>query len=282
MKILTLIIFLFASPLFAGGAKEETQDTERIVSLSPAATEILFAVGAGDKVVARTDFCNYPQEASTIFSVGGFDGKAFSMETIIAQDPDLVIATTGMHDYLEEPLEGLGITVFMSNPETFESLYSEIEAIAELTGNKKVGKEIVDNMKNDIKDVAKKVEDFEPKSIYWEVWNDPYMSIGSKSFINEIIELAGGINIFASINEGYPTVSEESIIVANPNYIGLPEGPWSTPAESFYARNGWETISAVQNKQVIYITEDLISRPGPRVALAVKELAGKLYPDVDF
>ena len=283
MRILALIIFLFASPLFGSGAKDNnTQEFERIVSLSPAATEILFAVGAGDEVVARTDFCNYPQEVSNIFSVGGFDGKAFSMETIVAQDPDLVIATTGMHDHLKKPLEDLGITVFMSNTTDFETLYNEIIQIAELTGNEKTAKKIVSDMKDEIKDVNKKVKDFEPKTIYWEVWNDPYMSIGSKSYINEIISLAGGENIFASIEEGYPTVSEESIIVANPEYIGLPAGEWSTPAENFYARAGWENISAVQNKQVIYVTEDLVSRPGPRAALAVKELAGKLYPDVEF
>ncbi len=283
MKIISILLFLFCSPLFAGGSKEEqVQTPERIVSLSPAVTEILFAVGAGENVVARTDFCNYPQEVNNIFSVGGFDAKAFSMETIVAQDPDLVIASVGMHDHLKEPLEALGIDVFMSNPINFETLYNEITEIATVTGNERTGKAIVSTMKSDIESIAKKINGLESKAVYWETWNDPYMSVGAQSYINEIISLAGGKNIFANLDEAYPVVSEETIIASNPQYIGLPGGPWAIPAESIYARKGWQDIEAIKNKQVIFISEDLVSRPGPRAALAVKELAEKLFADVAF
>ena len=280
MRIVTILVFLFASPLFAGGAKEnDTQDVERIVSLSPATTEILFAIGAGDEVVGRTDFCNYPQEVSKIASVGGF--SEISMEAIVAQEPDLVIASVGMHDYLKQPLEDLGITVFMSNVVDFTTLYSEIAQIAKFTGDEDDAAELIKDMKDDIADISEDLKNVEPKSIYWEVWNAPYMSVGEASYINELIALAGGANIFADVAEGYPVVSEESIIAANPQYIGVPTDTMET-AKTISGRAGWQDIEAVKNNNIIFITGDLVSRPGPRAALAVEELAEKLYPDVDF
>ena len=280
MRILTILVFLFASPLFAGGAKEnDTQDIERIVSLSPAATEILFAIGAGDEVVGRTDFCNYPQEVSLVASVGGF--SEISIEAIVAQKPDLVIASVGMHDHLKQPLEDLGIKVFMSNVVDFTTLYSEISQIAKFTGDEDDAAELIADMKDDIADISEDLKNVEPKSIYWEVWNAPYMSIGEASYINELIALAGGANIFADVKDGYPVVSEESIIAANPQYIGVPTDTMET-AKTISGRAGWQDIEAVKNNNIIFITGDLVSRPGPRAALAVEELAEKLYPDVDF
>ncbi len=278
------ITLSFSFSLFTSGKQELHQSVEmptKIISLSPAATEILFAVGAGDKVIAKTDFCNFPSEAHDVTSIGGFDGKAFSIETIIALEPDLVYATAGMHDYLEKPLESYGIDVYMSNAQTIESIYTEIEEIASITGNVETGNKLVLSMKDQIQHVTNIVKNSPKKLVYWEVWNEPYMSAGSKSYINDIIQTAGGENIFADILQAYPVVSEESILIRNPDVILFPTHT-ITNIEQLRLRDGWENLQAVKTGDIYFIDSDISSRPGPRSSLAVEMIAKKLFPNENF
>ncbi len=278
------ILLLCGNLLFAGGNTEVLESGEvptKIVSLSPAATEILFAVGAGDNIIARTDFCNYPAEVATIPSIGGFDGKAFSIESIIALEPDFVYTTAGMHDYLEKPLESYGIQVYKSNAQSIESIYTEIEAIANLTGNKENGITLVLSMKEHIQNVTNVIQSLPKKSVYWEVWNEPFMSAGASSYISDVIEKAGGVNIFADIPQAYPVVSEETILMRNPDVILFPTHT-ITSVEELHMRDGWINLTAVKNEDMYFIDSDIASRPGPRSALAVETIAKKLFPNEDF
>ena len=254
-----LIFFLFANFTFS---------YDRVVSLSPSGTEILFALGLNDKLVARTDFCNFPEEAKKIDSVGGFDGKSFSIETVLSFSPDFVYLTNGMHNHLINTLESLGIKVYLSDVNSIEDIYKEITEISKLFGIEKIGKQYVDKMSLELSNIKK---DNIQKTIYCEIFNSPFLTCGKNSFINDIIEYAGGKNIFDFLESSYPQVSEEIIIMSNPKIILAPDYS-ETDLEKFYYRNAWQNIDAIKNKKVFSVSGDIFTRPGPRVVEAVKLL----------
>lgn len=242
----------------------------RIVSLGPAATETLFAVGAGPQVVGRTDFCNYPPEAASVASVGGFDGKTFSLETVIALKPDLVCLYSVMHDHLIEPLKKLGIAVYVSDATSVDDVISEITDIGRITGHDSEAAAAVNRINDAVAKYTAAISKTGNK-VYWEVWYSPYMSVGSSSFISDVISKAGGTNIFADTAEGYPVISEESIIARNPDVIIIPSDMGYSSAD-IYKRPGWSSISAVRNKKVFDINSDIASRSGPRIYLAIEQI----------
>ena len=257
-------------PVFAFGTKENIVTEEnpviptRIVSLGASATEILFAVGAGNQVVARTDFCNFPAEASEIPSIGGFDGKTFSLESIISYKPDFVVLFKVMHDHLIEPLEKYGISYYVSDANTIEDVLKEITEIGKITGHEENALALVEEIQSSINNLSL----ISNKTVYWEVWNSPYMTIGGTSFINELITKAGGKNIFADVEQAYPSVNEESIIARNPDVIFIPSDSPVT-AEDVKNRAGWQDISAVKNNRIFKIDADITSRSGPRIKEAI-------------
>lgn len=290
MKKLLFSFFAFcfvfcAASSFAFGKREAAKFADavpqRIVSLSPAATEILFAVGAEDQIVARTNLCNYPPEAQKLPAVGGFDGKLFSLENIISFKPDFVYLTEGMHDHLVEPLTAYGIKVYVSKAQSLDDVLGEIQTIAEITGHKENGAKCVASIKAEFRQAqeeSKKLAAHKP-SVYWEIWNAPYMSIGNDSFLNEIIEVAGLENIFGALKQKYPVVSEESIIAAGPEMIlYASDAPLSKG--DFLKRGSWKNIPAIKNGRIYQIDADLMTRPGPRVgkaALALSALAKEAF-----
>lgn len=239
----------------------------RIVSLTPGSTEILFALGAESSLAARTDLCNYPAETAEYPSVGGFDGKTFSLETVLSFNPDLVLLNTFMHGHLIQSLQDLGITVYNSDAQSISDIYTDIIEIGKILGKNESANELVNSMKQGIEKPT------EPGniSVYWEVWNAPYMSIGKNSFINDVIEASGAVNIFDDVDSAYPVVSEESIIARNPSVILLPSDSSET-YESIQKRSGWNTIDAVKHGRVYKINGDLISRPGPRIPDAIEAI----------
>ena len=241
---------------------------ERVVSLSPSGTEILFALGLNDKLVARTDFCNFPEEAKKIDSVGGFDGKSFSIETVLSYNPDFVYLTNVMHNHLVNTLESLGIKVYLSDVNSIEDIFVEIKEVSKLFGIEETGKKYIDKMSSELGDIKK---DKIQKTIYCEIFNSPFLTCGKKSFINDIIEYAGGKNIFDFLDSSYPQVSEEIIIVSNPQIILAPDYS-ETDLEKIYNRNAWQNIDAIKNKKAFSVSGDIFTRPGPRVVEAVKLL----------
>ena len=265
-----LFLAVVFAPVFGFGVKENVVAEEkpviptRIVSLGASATEILFAVGAGEQVVARTDFCNFPPEASEIPSIGGFDGKTFSLESIISYKPDFVVLFKVMHDHLIEPLEKYGISYYVSDANTIEDVLKEITEIGKITGHEENALALVEEIQSSINNLSF----ISNKSVYWKVWNAPYMTIGSTSFINELISKAGGKNIFADVEQSYPAVNEESIIARNPDVIFIPSDSPVT-AEDVKNRAGWKDISAVKNNRIFKIDADITSRSGPRIKEAI-------------
>ena len=258
--LLSILIFFFLANF--------SFSYDRVVSLSPSGTEILFTLGLNDKLVAKTDFCNFPEEAKKIDSVGGFDGKSFSIETVLSFSPDFVYLTNVMHNHLVNTLESLGIKVYLSDVNSIEDIYKEITEISKLFGIEKIGKQYVDKILLELSNIKK---DNVQKTIYCEIFNSPFLTCGKKSFINDIIEYAGGKNIFDFLESSYPQVSEEIIIMSNPKIILAPDYS-ETDLEKIYYRNAWQNIDAIKNKKVFSVSGDIFTRPGPRVVEAVKLL----------
>lgn len=254
--IALVLFFLCISSVFTA---------ERIVSLSPSGTEIIFALGLGDKLVGRTDFCTFPEEAKKIDSVGGFDGKSFSLENILAFNPDFVYLSNGMHNHLINSLENFGIQVYVSDINSIEDIFKEIISVSKLLNASEVGLNYVSKMKKELNNLK---EDSSDVNIYCEIFNSPFLTCGKKSFINDIIEYAGGKNIFYFLDSTYPQVSEESIIVNNPQIILAPDYS-ENDLNKIYSRNGWQNIDAIKNKKVFSVSGDIFTRPGPRVLEAV-------------
>lgn len=254
---------------------------QRIVSLAPSNTEILFAVGAGSQVIGRDDFSDYPEEAKSAASVGGSMGK-YDMEAITALKPDLVLASELNAPELVKSLEDLGLTVYyLKNPTTLEELFGNLEIVGALTGHDTV--KLTDSLKARVAAVDEKIM---PLSSHFSVFYEidatdpakPYTS-GKGAFITLLLERAGGTNI-ASEMEGYPQMSLEQIVAADPAFIILGDSAYGVTAESVAARPGWKDLSAVKNGQVLPFDDNLVSRPGPRLVDGLEALAKLLRPDL--
>lgn len=264
-----LVLLVLFVPLFP-------QDfPQRIVSLVPASTEILFAVGAGKQVAARTDFCTFPPEAAELPSVGGFDGKAVSLERIVAFRPDMVCLAGGMHDHLVKPLERLGIRVFVSSAESIAGVLAEMERLAGLAGKKKQGEACVETIESQLEQ-ARKIAAHPgkaPPRVYWEVSASPYFTCGAKSFVSDLLGSVGAENIFSDVAQAYPQVSEESIIARRPDIIIFPDYAKTGGTADFRKRRNWQRLPAVAGGRIFPVDPDLFSRPGPRVGQMALELA---------
>lgn len=253
---------------------------QRVVSLAPSNTEILFAVGAGALVVGRDEFSDYPAEAAAIESVGGSMGE-YSAEAIVALEPDLVLAAEINPPELVKQLEDLGLTVYyLSNPTTIEEMYTNLEIVAQLTGQDVTA--LVDSLKARVAAVDEKIAPISARpSVFYEIdASDPAKpyTYGPNSFGDLLITRAGGFNIGSEATDPYPQLSLEQIVVANPSIIVLGDSMWGVTAESVLTRAGWETIEAVKSNQIFPIDDNLISRPGPRLVDGLEALAKILHP----
>ena len=255
---------------------------QRVVSLAPSNTEILFAIGAGGQTVGRDEFSDYPQEAKSLPSVGGSMGQ-YSTEAIVALKPDLVLAAEINTPELVKQLEDLGLNVYyLKNPTTLEGMYVNLEVVGTLTGRDVTA--LVDSLKARVKAVDDKILPLSSRpSVFYEIdATDPAKpyTYGPGSFGNLLIERAGGFNIGSRLTDPYPQISLEQIVVANPSFILLGDSMWGMTAEAVGARPGWETIAAVQSKQIFPIDDNLISRPGPRLVDGLEQMAKIFHPDV--
>jgi iron complex transport system substrate-binding protein len=255
---------------------QEKHIPQRIISLSPSATEILFAIGAQNQIAARSDFCDFPENAKNIPSVGGFDGKTLSIEKILSFSPDFVYLTNGMHNYLIPFLQKHNIAYYISVADSVQTVLQEIAEIGKITDHQLQAQKLCNQIKQDLQKIAEQNKSKPKVTVYWEVWTPPYMSAGKNSFINEIITYAGGINIFSDIEQPYPVVSEEAILMRNPQIIIIPNSTvGGTTAVT--SRKNWQNISAVKNNKIYSVDTNIISRPGPRISQAIELISNCIY-----
>lgn len=256
-------------------------EVKRIISLAPSNTEILFALGLGDKVVGVTNFCDYPEEAKAIEKVG--DAFNMNVEKIVSLSPDLVVAIGGMTEVMAR-LEELGIAVLVLQPTDLESIYQTIELVGQAAGAQDAAQALVAAMRERVEAITAKVAGLEerPKVFYELDATDPAKPYtpGPGTWHDQFIHLAGGVNIAGEVEMPWVQFSTEEIIVQDPAIIVLGDANYGVSAADVAQRAGWEVIAAVRNGAVYPIDDNLISRPGPRVVEGIEALAQIIHPEL--
>lgn len=248
---------------------------ERIVSLAPADTEILFAVGAGKSVVGVTSYDDYPAEVKDIAKVGDFAGP--NVEAVAGAKPDLILATAGVQADVVAKLEALGAKVIVIDPQTLDGVYADIAAVGAVTGNKAKADSVVAGMRSDVEKIKEAVSGETSVTAFVEIGQNPLYTVGSGTLMDELVKLGGGTNVVTE--SGYVAYSAEKAIANNPA-VYLATASSATDAASVAKRPGYSAIDAVKNNRVVILDDNLVSRPGPRVVEGLKLIAAALHPDV--
>lgn len=257
------------------------QTPAKIVSLSPSETEKLFALGLDEEIIGVSDYDDYPEAATAKPRMGGFQ---VNEEALIAAGPDVVFSAT-MNAETAAKLRGLGISVFVNDPKSIEDVMETITVLGQITDRQAEAEQVVDEMKQELASVTEAVQglaDEDKKKVYVEF--SPGWTVGQGEFMDEMITLAGGINV-AGDQQGWFEISEENIIAANPDVIlfsanVVDEASKKTLDEMIKERGGWDQIEAIKNDQIIGMDDNLLSRPGPRVTQGLVEVAKAIYPEL--
>lgn len=259
-----------------------TAPPQRIVSLAPSITEQIFAVAAGEKVVGVTIYDNYPPAVQRLERVGGYVTKSISIEKILSLKPDLVLSRGEIQRGVIDTLERLGIPAVAIEPGNFDEAYAAMVLIGRLTDREQPAARIVAEMQQRVARIREQIATIPPAqrvTVFYKAYDEPLITAGPSTFIGHMIEMAGGINIFADVSESYPQISDEEVLRRNPAVI---LGPTRRDVRLSLAqamqRPGWHRLAAVQNQRLHLLDDDLVSRPGPRLAEALETVARVLYP----
>jgi iron complex transport system substrate-binding protein len=274
-----------SQPAGLGQQTTADQPAARIVSLAPSNTEILFALGAGSQLVGRDSFSDFPAEATMVADVGG-GFAALNMELIVSAKPDLVLASPLTPPEQVADLQNVGLRVHaVPNPTTFDELYANLRSVAALTGHEAEGEALVAALKGRVDAVSAQVSKAAEKPlVYYELdatdLNAPYTS-GPGTFVNLLIESAGGVNFGADLNGEWVQVSVEELLARQPDVIVLGDYTYGgVTQEQVRARAGWDSLTAVQQNQIFTFDDNLVSRPGPRLVDGLEAMAKLLHPDL--
>ncbi len=256
---------------------------ETIVSLAPSNTEILFELGLGDKVIAVSEYCNYPLEAQNKIKIGGF--STVNIEKVVSLKPDLILATGRIQETIVEELERLGLTVIALAARNIEDVFENIRLVAKATGQLETAKGLISKLGQRIKTVADKTKDLpdnQKPRVFYEVEYEPLMTAGPGTFIDDLIHLSGGVNIASDSAVKYPVYNLEILIERNPEVIIISfwHGSIAVSVEGVKSRKRWQIIDAVKNNQVYGINADIVSRSGPRIVDALEEIARFIHPEL--
>lgn len=245
----------------------------RVVSLAPSVTENIFAVGAGDRLVGVTTFCNYPEAAKSIAKIG--DTLSPNMETIVALKPDVVfVSTASQIEAFMKTLEANGIAVYVTNPASLDGIFKELRQLGELFGTSDRADEVVSGLQRRTGDIWERVRGEKSVRVFVQFSKEPLFSIGKESFVTPILEKAGAVSVTADVATAFPKLNPEAALAYNPDAIILSESDDNRePNEAF--RNS----PAVKNGRVFKINADLLGRPGPRLVDALELMARDLHPD---
>jgi iron complex transport system substrate-binding protein len=275
--VLTLSLGLLNFKIFAWAV---TQAKPRYISLAPSTTEILFALGLDDEIVGVSSFCNYPPKARTKEKTGTFSQT--NTEKILSLKPDYIFCTGLEQSEAVGRLRGLGLNVFISDPASIDELLSSINNIGKIVGRERQAQELVRKIRCVAGEVSASIKSIplnqRPK-VFIEIWHDPLTTAGRGSFIDELLTIAGGINIADDTLRPYSIFSPEEVIKRNPDCIIFAYMDRGNAGRIAGARLGWAGISAVKNNRLYNdIDPDLLLRPGPRVTDGLKEIHKRLYP----
>jgi iron complex transport system substrate-binding protein len=252
---------------------------ERIVTLAPNLTEIVFALGAGDRIVADTSFCNYPEEATRKPRVG--DTQHPDLERIVALKPDLVLLSTSSQ--LEETaarLERVGVPVFVTVERDLEGVLDLVERLGDVLGESERGRALAAGLRGRAEAVRRRVAGRPEPKVFFMVGDRPLFTAGRGAFVTDLIVRAGGRSISADETADWPTYSAEAVVARAPDVIVVPGASHGVSAGGTEVPEGLRETPAVKAGRVVEIEGDLLMRPGPRLVDGLEQLARALHPEV--
>ncbi len=257
---------------------------QRIVSLAPSTTEILFAVGAAEQVVGRDSYSDYPEAVKDLADIGSTYGT-LNTEAIVALKPDLVVAAGINTPEQIKALEDLNIPVYaFANPRDFDELFQQLRLAGQLSGHPEEADALVEALTARVNAITEKVKSATARpTVFYEIdGSDPGKpwTSGPGTFMDTLIRLAGGQNIGASLSDAFAQLSAEEILRQDPDFILLGDTKFGVTIESIGQRPGWTNLSAVKNGRVFAFNDDLASRPGPRLVDGLEALARILHPEL--
>lgn len=250
---------------------------DRIVSLAPNLTEIVYAVGAGDQLVGDTEYCDYPSPAKSVAKIG--DTMHPSIERIIALKPQIVLVSTASQlEVFTQQLDQQNIAVYVTNPQSLDDVFKSIRALGELFGHDDSTRTLVADLRARAAAVEAATKAVKPIKVFYQVSDEPLYTIGRDAYLTDLIRRAGGASVTADVPGAFPRFSDEAALAARPDAIILPTGGSMGSANSKTAA-ALKNSPAVLNNRISKINEDLLQRPGPRLVDGLEELARALHPE---
>ncbi|SFB89838.1 iron complex transport system substrate-binding protein [Marinospirillum celere] len=245
----------------AGRSIQLEKPAERIISLAPHLTENLFAVGAGDQLVGAVSYSDYPEAALQVPRVGNYN--QLDLEAIIALQPDLILAWhSGNPRNQVERLERLGLRVFYSEARSFEEITQELQQLGQLTGHQSQAEEVTRTFDEGISTLTRQYADKQPVEVFYQIWEQPLMTINGKHMISQMLALCGGKNIYASSSSLTPRIDRESLLAANPEVImGGSDPSQQQPPEWLMKWTAFSQLQAVQLGNLFTVDSSLVTRP---------------------
>ncbi|WP_299792978.1 cobalamin-binding protein [uncultured Shewanella sp.] len=259
------VLSIAVSPASAEPAK-------RVVALSPHSVEMLYAIGAGESILATTEHADYPEQALQIPRIGGYHG--IQIERVIELEPDLVVVW-GSGNKAEdiEKLKKLGFKVYNSDPKTLESVADELEELGELTGHRREASEVAAGYRLQL-EALRESNSVKPKvKVFYQLWSTPLMSVAKNSWIQQLIDVCHGENVFYDAASEYPQLSLENVVLKMPDVILQSQDKGNILGVDW---SRWQEVPAVRNKHIYPLNADLLHRAAPRAILGVESLCDAL------
>lgn len=280
IKIIFLVLCVFLMSRLALASAVSVRDitgvkvilsksASRLVVLSPSSVEVLYEIGAGDKIVATVDYADYPAAAKKLPRVG--NAFSVSIDAIVRYQPDLVVAWKSQaQDKVIERLRELGIPVYLTNPLKFEDIAYDMESLGQLTGLRSFANKAATKYRVHLSDLRKRFSHRKPIKVFMQINESPIFTVNNKSHIGQVIKMCGGRNIFANASALAPQVSIEAVVRAAPQAIFV------TLMQRFDMWLSWPTIPAVAKKALYTLPDDIVSRTGPRLPEGIEIFCKKI------
>lgn len=250
---------------------------ERFISLAPNLTEIVYAIGAGDRLVGNTTYCDYPEEAKKVQKVG--DTLQPSIERILALRPQLVLVSTASQlEAFTKQLDEHDIAVFVTDPRDLEGVFRSILSVGDLLNESAAASELVKQLRARSETVEHAVAGLAPVSVFFQLSGQPLYTAGRSSFVTNLIERAGGRSVTSDVPEAWPRLSDERALASRPDAVIMLSGDAMGAAANTKVAAALRNSPAVQNGRVYLIDGDLLTRPGPRLVDGLEQIAQALHP----
>jgi iron complex transport system substrate-binding protein len=262
----------------AGQTVTLAQPARRIVSLAPHVTELIYAAGGGDRIVGTVSYSDYPPQAREIPRVG--DNKALDLERIAALKPDLIVVWRhGNAQKQTDRLRALGMPLFFSEPHKLEGIPDNLETLGTLMGTEPVANRAAADFRQQVDTLRKTYAGRPPVTVFYQVWQQPLMTLNGQHMVSDLLALCGGQNLFAKEAPLVPTVSVEAVVAGNPEVMltaGMGATRTNKPLADFAMWEKWKQVTAVARNNLFVVDGDLVNRAGPRVVKGAAEICKDL------